>query len=281
MGNVRERRIDFLKDFSDEQVEAILKEELDQSEHGDKDHEKMVSIGEAIYETRNLAAVRQKENNAMLDKLIASHPLPPGQQDVTYAQWQAALDEVERSKQKKEAKKRSALKKYPEKGRTRLLDLAKVTNMTRNGRQRSFRALVVVGNGKGAAGFGISTDAMIKTAIVKANRSAQRDRVAVEVNEEGSIHHDVEGKFNGIRIRLKAMPGGSGLTCHHVVRSICECVGISAVSGKVLGTASTMSIVMATFDALGKVKSPAEMGQAVGRRMIKVDKGRVSWQFDI
>ncbi|MCA9331120.1 30S ribosomal protein S5, partial [Candidatus Saccharibacteria bacterium] len=89
----------------------------------------------------------------------------------------------------------------------RVVNIDRVARVVKGGRRFRFRALVVVGDGKGKVGMGISKGADVTTAVSKAVEVAKKNLIKVDVLD-GTIAHEAEVKVGGARILIKpAAPG--------------------------------------------------------------------------
>jgi len=137
---------------------------------------------------------------------------------------------------------------------SKLLDLARVTRVTKGGRRLRFRAAVVVGDKKGKVGFGISKGADVSKAVEKATRMAKKNIITVPI-VNGTIPHYVEAKFGAAVIMLKPQTAGRGLVSGGTVRTICSLAGIKNISSKILGrTSNKVNNAKATITALNNLK---------------------------
>ena len=152
---------------------------------------------------------------------------------------------------------------------TRVVHIGRVSRMTGQGRKTQFRALVVMGNGRGAVGFGVGKGLNPRTALVSAVREGEKDLVVIDVAPWGSLYHDLQGKCNNTRVMIRAVPAHKWYaTAGKLMKSIMECAGISTYSCKILGRRNPFSIVNAAFDALGKHQTPKEIAYKRGRKLV-------------
>ena len=118
---------------------------------------------------------------------------------------------------------------------SKLLDLARVAHTREGGRRMSFRAVMVVGDGKGSIGVGVASGSDVSKGIQKATKVAERDIIKVPIIN-GTIPHQVEAKYSAARILLKPQRRRRGLVAGGTVRIMCSLAGIEDISSKVLGT---------------------------------------------
>ncbi len=138
---------------------------------------------------------------------------------------------------------------------SKLLDLARVTRVAAGGRRFRFRAVMVIGDGKGRVGLGVAKGSDVAQAVEKSTRLAKKNIVTVPIID-GSIPHYVEAKFGAAKVLLKPQRKGRGLVAGGTVRVICNLVGIKNISSKVMGRSTNkLNNARATIDALKKLKT--------------------------
>jgi len=137
---------------------------------------------------------------------------------------------------------------------SKLLDLARVTRVTKGGRRLRFRAGVVVGDKRGKVGFGLSKGADVSRAVEKATRMAKKNIIIVPIINE-TIPYPVSAKFGAAVVLLKPQIKGRGLVAGGTTRIICHLAGIKNISAKKLGrTSNKINNAKATIEALKKLK---------------------------
>lgn len=155
-------------------------------------------------------------------------------------------------------------KEKPEFDQT-IVDLARVTRVTKGGKHMSFRACVVIGDRKGRVGYGIEKGKDVQIAVDKAVNQAKKNMLFVPIFNE-TIPHRVEAKFKAGKVMIKPAPKGSGIIAGSAVRLVLDFAGVANASGKILGRTNNKIVnVKATFEALKKFKSQAVMTLS-GRR---------------
>lgn len=136
---------------------------------------------------------------------------------------------------------------------SKLLDLARVTRVTKGGRRLRFRAGVVVGDRKGKVGFGVSKGLDVAQAIDKATRMAKNNLINIPLKND-TITFPVEAKFGAAEVILKPQLKGRGLVAGGTVRVICSLAGIKNISSKKIGaTPNKINNAMAVMEALRKL----------------------------
>lgn len=155
-----------------------------------------------------------------------------------------------------------------------ILDLARVTRVTKGGKQLSFRACVLIGDRKGRVGYGVEKGKDVQIAVEKAVNQAKKNLITVPIVNE-TIPHRVEAKFKSASIMLKPAPRGSGIIAGGPIRAVLELSGIPNASSKMLSrTTNKITNVKAVFDALSKFKPDAVRAarKAEADRTAKMDK---------
>jgi small subunit ribosomal protein S5 len=131
----------------------------------------------------------------------------------------------------------------------RIINIARVAKVVKGGRRFSFRALVVVGDGKDKIGFGIGKANEVPDAIRKASEQAKKDLLEVpKVN--GTIPFDVVGKYGSASVLMYPAKKGKGIIAGGPVRTMVELAGIQDIVCKVHGTKNHSNVVRAVIDGL-------------------------------
>ena len=137
---------------------------------------------------------------------------------------------------------------------SKLLDLARVTRVSKGGRHFRFRAVMVVGDKAGKVGVGVAKGTDVAQAIEKATRIAKKHLITVDMVEE-TIRHEVEAKFGAARVMLKPQRKGRGLVAGGTVRVICTLAGIRNISSKIITrTSNKLNNAQATIEALKQLR---------------------------
>ncbi|MBY4798194.1 30S ribosomal protein S5 [Collinsella sp. AGMB00827] len=146
----------------------------------------------------------------------------------------------------------------------RVVFINRVAKTVKGGRRMSLVALVVVGDGKGRVGIGMGKSAEVPTAISKASIDAKKHLFRVPLTEDGSLPHEVLGRFGAARILIKPAVEGTGVIAGGAVRPLFELAGVKNVLAKSLGSDNGLNIIKAAAEGLKELTSPEDIAERRG-----------------
>ena len=171
------------------------------------------------------------------------------------------------TQQEKEKTKRndrhSGDKREDSEWKERVLQIRRVTKVVKGGKKLSFRAVVVVGNGKGQVGVGVGKSSEVIGAIQKAIIEGRKNVITVPIFKK-TIPHPIQSKAGAGKILLRPAAEGTGIIAGGSARSVLELSGIENILCKSLGSDSALNIARATIKALSELRTFKDVAKARG-----------------
>lgn len=137
----------------------------------------------------------------------------------------------------------------------KVLEIKRVTTVTKGGRQYGFSAAVAVGDKKGRVGIGTGKAKEVTDAIKKGIQQATKNVVKISLVDNRTISHEMVGISGAAKVLIKPAYEGTGVIAGGAVRSVLELAGVKDVLSKSLGSNTKLNVARATLDALRKQKS--------------------------
>ena len=140
-----------------------------------------------------------------------------------------------------------------------LVKINRSAAVVKGGRRFSFSALSIAGNRDGIVGHGFGKARQVPAAIEKAAKDARKHLMRVPLNQDGTIPHEVTGRFCGAVIRMLPASAGTGIIAGASVRNVCEMAGVKNILTKSYGSNNPINLTKATFHALSQLRTPEEI----------------------
>jgi small subunit ribosomal protein S5 len=145
----------------------------------------------------------------------------------------------------------------------RVVKIKRCAAVVKGGRRFSFAAMVVVGNGNGKVGWGYGKANEVPPSVEKATKQASREMIEVPL-VNGTLPHQIKGQFGAAKVILIPAGPGTGVIAGAAVRAVCEAAGITDILTKSFGTNNPVTLVKATMEALGKLRTRQDVERLRG-----------------
>ncbi len=151
----------------------------------------------------------------------------------------------------------------------KLVAVNRVAKTVKGGRQMSFTALTVVGDGAGRVGIGYGKAREVPVAIQKAMDKARRNMIAVNLNG-GTLWHAVSARHGAAKVYMQPASEGTGVIAGGAMRAVFEAVGVRNVLAKAFGSRNPVNLARATVRGLKQIVSPEHIAAKRGKTVEEI-----------
>lgn len=157
----------------------------------------------------------------------------------------------------------------------KILNIRRVTRVTKGGKRLNFSVYMVVGDKKGSVGVGTGKANDTSLAIDKAYRNARKNIMRLNLTKTMSIPHDVKAKYcSGVVLMVPAK--GKGVSAGSALKNVIELAGIKDVTAKILSSSKNkLNIARAAIIALSAFDKKRHPVQALTETKEKETKTEV------
>ena len=151
-----------------------------------------------------------------------------------------------------------------------IINIGRVTKVTKGGRHFRFSATVAVGDRKGQVGIGTGKANEVPDAIKKAVQAATKNIIDVSLVDNRTIPHEAVGTQGASRVLLKPALKGTGVKAGGPVRAVLELAGVKDILSKSLGSNTKINMAFATFKALKSQRTVEEVARLRGKKVEEI-----------
>ena len=150
-----------------------------------------------------------------------------------------------------------------------IVNIGRVTKVTKGGRDFRFSATVAVGDRKGRVGIGTGKAKEVPDAIKKASQAAVKNVVRVSI-VDGTIPHEAIGVRGASKVMLKPATAGTGVKAGGPVRAVLELAGVKNILSKSLGSSTKINMAYATLEALKSQRTIEHIAKLRGKKVEEI-----------
>lgn len=151
-----------------------------------------------------------------------------------------------------------------------VINVSRVTKVTKGGRDFRFAATVVVGDKKGKVGIGAGKAKEAPDAIKKAIAAATKNVIKIALVDNYTIPHEAIGTRSASKVLLKPASKGTGVKAGGPVRAVLELAGVKDILSKSLGSNTKVNMAYATLDALKQQKTAEQVAALRGKKVEEI-----------
>ncbi len=151
-----------------------------------------------------------------------------------------------------------------------VIDIRRVTKVTKGGRTLHFSATVAVGNENGIIGIGSGKSNEVVEAIKKARMQAVKNVHKITIVDGRTISHEMIGTSGAAKVMIKPAKAGTGVIAGGPVRTVLELAGVKDVVSKSLGSNTKINTARATLNALLAQKSASHVAKLRGKTVEEI-----------
>ena len=149
----------------------------------------------------------------------------------------------------------------------KVINISRVTKVTKGGRNMRFSATMVVGDGKGLVGIGSGKANEVPEAIKKALQAANKNLVKVSLVDNRTIPHEAIGTCGRAKVLIKPAPQGTGIVAGGAARAVLELAGVKDIISKSQGSNTKVNVAKATLAALQQERTAEQIAELRGKKV--------------
>lgn len=152
-----------------------------------------------------------------------------------------------------------------------VVNVRRVTKVTKGGKRFSFSAFVVTGDKHGRVGIGLGRSREVSQAIAKATNRARKTMIDVPLRGT-TLPYDALGKHGGSKVIIRPASKGTGNIAGGAVRAVLDAAGVEDALTKSVGSSNGINVAKATLNALAKMRSVQHIAKLRGKTLQQIVK---------
>jgi len=153
-----------------------------------------------------------------------------------------------------------------------VVQVRRVTKVTKGGKRFSFSALVISGDQNGKVGIALGKSREVSSAITKATNKARKNLITVALRGT-TVPYDVIGKHGASTVIIRPAYKGTGVIAGGAVRSLMEALGVKDILAKSQGASNRVNVTKAALNALAQLRSLSHIAKLRGKTSEEIMKG--------
>ena len=152
---------------------------------------------------------------------------------------------------------------------SRVVEVRRTTKVREGGRDFSFSAVAVVGDGNGRVGFGGGKAKEVVLAVQKANDNARRNMHEISLRGN-TIQYPIIARYGATKVVIKPGAEGTGIIAGGAMRPVFEVLGVKNVVAKCIGSTNPTNVIRATINSLLNMSSPKMIAEKRGKTVKEI-----------
>ena len=145
----------------------------------------------------------------------------------------------------------------------KLVCVVRTSKARKGGRDFSFSATVVVGDGVSRIGCGKGKAKDVPVAIKKATDDAKCNMCDIKLNKK-TLQHSVIGKYGATKVFMRPAAEGTGIIAGGAMRAVFEVLGVENVLAKCIKSTNPFNVAKATISGLQQMLDPKTVAMKRG-----------------
>jgi small subunit ribosomal protein S5 len=158
-------------------------------------------------------------------------------------------------------KSKKTIKNRPNQFIEKIINISRISKVTKGGKKLSFRAIIVIGNEKGRVGVGVAKANDVQSAVKKAKNNGLKHLISIPITKSFSIPHDISNQIGACKLIMRPSKEGSGVIAGGAIRIVLEVAGIKNIIAKQLGSNNLLNNARLTIYSLKSLRTISQVSK--------------------